>query len=160
MLVSVIIVHGREMCTFWLKCVPNVYSNIRKVRIAYLMSTLRTFLVALQMLPPTHPPSHRAGILRRFVGLISIKNNYAGLSEAEKSIPQSLQTVSTKLDPTRGGGLISYFNFVQLDLTWTLKLVSTTTPPHHHTTPPPYPTITTTNFLTASRQTRRQIFCM
>ena len=85
--------------------------------IAYLMSTLRTFLVALQMHLPTHPSSHRTGILRRFVGLISIKNNYAGLCEAEKSIPQSLQTVSTKLDPTRGGGLISYFNFVQLDLT-------------------------------------------
>ena len=51
------------------------------------------------------------------INLVSIKNNYAGLCEAEKSIPQSLQTVSTKLDPTRGGGLISYFNFVQLDLT-------------------------------------------
>ena len=97
--------------------VTFLFGMLRKVRIAYLMSTLRTFLVALQMHPPTHPPSHRAGILRRFVGLISIKNNYAGLSEAEKSIPQSLQTVSTKLDPTRGGGLISYFNFVQLDLT-------------------------------------------
>ena len=96
--------------------VTFLFGMLRKVRIAYLMSTLRTFLVALQMLPPTHPPSHRAGILRRFVGLISIKNNYAGLSEAEKLIPQSLRTVSNKLDPRRGGGLISYFTFVQLDL--------------------------------------------
>ena len=96
--------------------VTFLFGMLRKVRIAYLMSTLRTFLVALQMHPSTHPPSHRTGILRRFVGLISIKNNYAGLSEAEKLIPQSLPTVSNKLDPRRGGGLISYFTFVQLDL--------------------------------------------